>query len=188
MFTLVSCHRSPFQGWTPPLAAGNSVVRCYSRVDADEAEIEQALQQVWQHYPQNRYDSTIIRFVRAARRQQTPSNDPTPEEPLLTEAQAFKHLRYPAGTPHNQPLWTLKAANGRVLYTLAIANCGEDGVHCGLCIEDITLLPPTIPLRRGSWNLTRQERADAERWFEQDILVKLKPFLPSQRYPAMSHP
>ncbi|WP_179197854.1 hypothetical protein [Hymenobacter crusticola] len=48
-------------------------------------------------------------------------------------------------------------------------------MHCGLFIENVTLLPPTIPLRRGNWNLTRQERADAERWFEQDILVKLKP-------------
>lgn len=180
--SLTNCSRSPYS----PISAGSNVVRCYSRLDADYLEMDKALEQVWQHYPENRYDSTTIRLMRTA----ISKLDPAKKQPasMLTEAAAFKRPYSGPSSSLTRSEWVLKSANGKALYTLRIANCGVDTVRCDLCLVDITFLPPTTPLRQGNWTLTTQERAEAAVWFEQDILVKLKTFITQTHRSAASKP
>ena len=171
---LVSCagSRSPFKGWTFPLTPGESVLRCYSRLRASEIEIDSALQKLWLNYPANRITNEDLRKIRRA-------FNPSPDSinhatgKVITERDAFKHQRK---EPYKEVryTWGIKSAKGKVIFSLDIANCASLGntSNCDLCLVSALFIPIAKPA--GNSQLSRQERADAEIWFEEDIMMKLR--------------
>ena len=177
-----SSRNIPFRGMTFPLSAGSSVIKCYSRLHASEAELDSALQQLWHKYPENRISSADLKLIRQAFRGSRYRVDSLDSESsqLLTERNVFK--RRQKGSYTHKPVrftWGLKSANGRAIYSLSTANCGVITSNCDLCLVSALFLPITKP--GGNWELSRQERIDAEVWFEEDILVKMRQLIKAAR-------
>ena len=173
---LWSCADSykPLKGWTFPLSAGSPVIHCYSRLMASEAEIRYALHLLWERYPENRITAADVRamsaFYNASGYHYDTINHRT--DKLLTQKAVFES---PIKGTYKKPRysWGLKTANSKAICAMEIANVND------LCLSSVTLLPITKP--SGNWQLTREERARAMTWFEEDILVKLQALIRETR-------
>ncbi|MCB2380092.1 hypothetical protein LGH70_21030 [Hymenobacter sp. BT635] len=164
----------PLKGWSPWLSAGSPVIHCYGRLLASDEEIRYALRLLWERYPENRITAADMRemsaFYNASSYHYDTINHQTGRP--FTEEDAFRHqLKGDYKKPRYT--WGLKTANNRIICSLGIANANE------LCLQSVTFLPVTKT--GGNWELTREERARAQTWFEEDILAKLSALIKETR-------
>ena len=164
---------SACKGWQFPLSAGQSIIRCYSRVGASDEELKQALQAVWDKFPENRVDSATIERIRSMTRTRNLNNVPAvPSGPVTpADVAAFFHTvrtySY-EGKPIVEESWMLKTANDLAVCYIDVANCG---FNCDVCLTAGMFLPPVRPGMNNEYSV--KERAQLQTWFEQDILLKV---------------
>ncbi|GGG39745.1 hypothetical protein GCM10011378_15030 [Hymenobacter glacieicola] len=134
---------------------------------ASEAEIRYALHLLWERYPENRITAADIRemslFYNANGYHYDTINSQT-GKPITEESVFESQLKGNYKKPRYG--WVLKTANNKAICYTEVANAND------LCLSSVTLLPISKP--GGNWELTREERARAQTWVEEDILVKLK--------------
>ena len=160
------------KGWQFPLSAGPSIIRCYSRVGASSSELKQAMQAVWDKYPENRVDSATLEQLRVIERaERNGFSPPVPSEPV-SRAEVANAFHRQGQTGGHWETWVLKTAGNESICYLSIANCSNASSRCDICFMAARFLPPTARAADNT-GFSVKERAQLQTWFEQDILRKI---------------
>ncbi|WP_320054350.1 hypothetical protein [uncultured Acetobacteroides sp.] len=162
---------------TSCISAGDTVVRCYSRLYADEKKVVKELNDFWEKYPENRVDGSTIRKIQKVYPRMFVANifvDTSSSG--CVQSYVFKSVT--VNEDFKREEWYVKSADGRMVFIVDIANKGEwiNGFNCDLCLMRV-LFMDKVNLNFRNWELSSKEKKDARATFENDVLVKLKKVL-----------
>lgn len=155
------------------LSAGDTVLRCYSRLYVNEAETIQLLDKFWLKHPENRVDEQTVAIIE--------KNTPLKVEKVAfidssncnTCRCIFKITN--TAKDYEKTYWWVKSTDGDMVFRVDIANKYSwfNGFTSDLCVMDV-LFMDKASANFMNWQLTSAQKRKAKSTFENDILQKLK--------------
>lgn len=147
--------------------AGSNIIRCYSRINADQLEIEKAIQRVWEKHPENRVTVKDVNKLQ--------ENNFNLKNGLKGDSSQVEvnYLVYESKFMDKiLKSWLLKSKDSRFIFKLSIANCNDKNKSCSLCLDGVIRTTEMKGLE--SWDLPSEKKKEVKRVFEEEILKKIQ--------------
>jgi hypothetical protein len=160
-------------GFESCLSAGDTVLRCYSRLYVNEAETIQLLDKFWFKHPENRVDEQTVAIIE--------KNTPLKIEKVAfidsTNCDTCRCIFKITNTAkdYEKTYWWIKSTDGDMVFEVVIANKYSwfNGFTSDLCVKYV-LIMDKVSANFMNWQLSPEQKRKAKKTFEKDILLKLK--------------
>ncbi|WP_320052075.1 hypothetical protein [uncultured Acetobacteroides sp.] len=156
------------------ISAGDTVIKCYSRLYVNDKVMIKRLNYFWERYPENRLDSSIISKIQLIHHKMF-SEFIFIDTSFNGHNQQYVFQKTTVNKDYKRDEWYIKSTDNRMIFIVDIANKGEwiNGFNCDLCLVRV-LFMNKINLNFRNWELSSEEKKDAKATFEKDVLDKLK--------------
>ncbi|MFN5919836.1 MAG: hypothetical protein ACK45I_00905 [Bacteroidota bacterium] len=168
VFYLIFC-----LGFGSCLSAGDTVLRCYSRLYVNEAEAIQLLDKFWLKHPENRVDERTVAIIE--------KNTPLKIDKVVfidtTICDTCRSIFKLTNTfeDYEKNYWWIKSTDGVMVFEVVIGNkySWTNRFTSDLCVKSV-LFTDNVSTNFMNWELTPDQKRKAKKTFEKDILLKLK--------------